>query len=202
MPTIVGALLRSRGDHLVPCKPLRRTVSRHLQIARLEDAAVPLHLVAFDLLAGEEIRLSRGPALEATVAAAAIPGVLPPVPWGDQLLVDGGVVNNTPISHAVELGAERIFVLPASDPDERGLAGGPRGPLDAAMHACRVLVGARLQADLVRYAKDAELIVLRAANTTRVQPNDFDQAELLIAEGLRAARGQLDGLGRRATIAA
>jgi hypothetical protein len=65
-----------------------------------------------------------------------------------------------------------------------------------------VLVGARLQADLVRYAKDAELIVLRAANPTRVQPNDFDQAELLIAEGLRAARGQLDGLGRRATIAA
>jgi NTE family protein len=24
----------------------------------------------------------------------------------------GGVVNNTPISHAVELGAERIYVLP------------------------------------------------------------------------------------------
>ena len=186
----------------MPCEPLRRLVARHLQIARLEDATVPLHLVAFDLLDGSEVRLSHGPALDAILAAAAIPGMLPPVPWGDRLLVDGGVVNNTPISHAIELGAERIFVLPTSDPDERGLAARPRGPLDAAVHACRLLVGARLQADLVRYAGEAELIVLRAANRTRVQPNDFDQAELLIAEGLRAARRQLDALGGRAAIAA
>ena len=109
------------------------------------------------------------------------------MPWGDHLLVDGGVVNNTPISHAIELGAERVFVLPTSDPDERGLADRPRRPLDAAVQACKVLVGARLKADLVRYAAEAELIVLRAPNRTRVQPNDFDQAELLIAR--RAARG-------------
>ena len=201
MPTIVGAL-RRRGDHLVPCEPLRRLVARHLRLQRLEDARVPLHLVALDLLGGDEVRLSQGPALDAVLAAAAIPGLLPPVPWGDRLLVDGGVVNNTPISHAVELGAERIFVLPAGDPDARGLATRPGGPLDAAVHACRLLVGARLQADLVRYAGEAELIVLRAANRTRVQPNDFDQAELLIAEGLRAARRQFDTLGGRAAIAA
>ena len=124
------------------------------------------------------------------------------MPWGDHLLVDGGVVNNTPISHAIELGAERVFVLPASDPDERGLAARPRRPLDAAVQACKVLVGARLKADLVRYAAEAELIVLRAPNRTRVQPNDFDQAELLIADGLRAARRQLDALGERAAAAA
>ncbi len=47
------------------------------------------------------------------LAAAAIPGVLPPVRHGEHLLVDGGVVNNTPISHAIELGAERIYVLPS-----------------------------------------------------------------------------------------
>ena len=201
MTTIFGALT-NRGDHFVPCKPLRRLVAAHLQIARLEDAAIPLHLVAFDLLGGSEVRLSRGSALDAVLAAAAIPGVLPPVPWGDHLLVDGGVVNNTPISHAIELGAERVFVLPTSDPDERGLAGRPRRPLDAAVQACKVLVGARLKADLVRYAAEAELIVLRAPNRTRVQPNDFDQAELLIADGLRAARRQLDALGERAAAAA
>ena len=46
------------------------------------------------------------------------------------------------------------------------------------------------------------LIVLRAPNRARVQPNDFDQAELLIADGLRTARRQLDGLGRRVATAA
>ena len=121
---------------------------------------------------------------------------------GDYLLADGGVVNNTPISHAIELGAERIFVLSASDPNERGLPTRPRGPLDALVQACRVLVGARLEADLMRYADEAELIILSAANRTRVQPNDFDQAELLIAQGLRAARRQLDAGVARAALAA
>jgi NTE family protein len=55
------------------------------------DALIPVHLVAFDLLTGTEVRLSSGPALEAVLAAAAIPGVLPPVRWDDRLLVDGGV---------------------------------------------------------------------------------------------------------------
>jgi hypothetical protein len=61
---------------------------------------------------------------------------------------------------------------------------------------------ARLQADLVRYADDAELIVLPAGNARRVQPTDFEQAELLIAGALRTARRQLEGIGLRNALAA
>jgi NTE family protein len=185
-PTLIGGLAKQR-DHLVPDQPLRRLISRHLQLERLEHASVPLHIVCFDLLSGEEVRLVEGPAIEAVLAAAAIPGVLTPVRWGERLLVDGGVVNNTPVSHAVELGAERIYVLPTVDPTARGLAKPPRGALDAAVNAFTLLVGARLEADLARYAA-AELIVLPAANPGRVQPTDFDQAERLIASALKAAR--------------
>ena len=73
---------------------------------------VPLHVVAVDVVTGQELRLSHGPVLEAVLASAAIPGVLQPVSWEGRALMDGGVANNTPISHAVELGAERIYVLP------------------------------------------------------------------------------------------
>jgi NTE family protein len=96
-----------------------------------------------DLLRGVEVRLSSGPALDAVLAAAAIPGVLPSVRLGDQLLVDGGVVDNTPISHAVELGAERIYVLPTDDPLARSLPTKPRGALDAAVHAFTLLLSAQ-----------------------------------------------------------
>jgi NTE family protein len=201
VPTLIGGLA-NRGDHVVPDGPLRRLAAAHLQLARLEDAAVPVHIVTFDLLSGREVRLSEGLAEDAVLAAAAIPGVLPPVPWDDHLLVDGGVVNNTPISHAVELGAERVFVLLTEDPFDRGLAVRPRGVLDAAMHGIGLLVGARLQADLVRYADAAELIVLPAGNARRVQPTDFEQAELLIAGALRTARRQLEGIGLRNALAA
>jgi predicted acylesterase/phospholipase RssA len=72
--------LAGRRDHLIPDQALRRPAARHLQFARLEQAAIPLHLVAFDLLAGTEVRLSDGPLADAVLAAAAIPGVSPTTP--------------------------------------------------------------------------------------------------------------------------
>jgi NTE family protein len=185
--TLIGGLASQRS-YLVPDSGLRRLAARHLQIERLEDAGVPLHLVAFDLLTGDEVCLSDGPATEAVLAAAAIPGVLPPVHRGDRLLVDGGVVNNTPISHAIELGAERIYVLPTEDPMSRARPLAPRGALDAAVHAFTLLVGSRLEADVARYATAAELIVLPAVNPEHVQPTDFDHSDRLIGGALAATR--------------
>src|SRR3954471_11926700 len=99
-------------DHLVPESGLRRLVQRHVERESLEEMAIPLHVVAVDVVTGEELRLSSGPVLEAVLGSAALPGVLPPVPWEDRMLIDGGVANSTPISHAIELGAERVYVLP------------------------------------------------------------------------------------------
>jgi NTE family protein len=200
-PTLIGGVT-NRSDHLVPDAPLRRVAGRHLELQRLEQAKVPLCLVCFDLLSGQEVRLTDGPAPEAVLAAAAIPGVLPPVRWGERLLVDGGVVNNTPISHAVELGAERIYVLPTEDPAARGLSVPPHGALDVAVHAFTLLVGARLEADLALYADAAELIVLPAANPGHVQPTDFDHADILIGTALHAARTALKGMPVRESLAA
>ncbi|MEA2148167.1 MAG: hypothetical protein QOG59_3754 [Solirubrobacteraceae bacterium] len=187
---VIGALANQR-DHLVPDTGLRRLVARHLQIERLEHASVPLHLVALDLLSGEEVRLSDGSAMDAVLAATAIPGVLPPVRLGDRLLVDGAVVNNTPISHAIELGAERIYVLATDDPAARAVPLTRRGALDAAVHAFTLLAGARMHSDLVRYATAAELIVLPAVNREHIGPTDFDHASRLMAHALAAARTAL-----------
>jgi NTE family protein len=42
---------------------------------------IEFHVVAVDVLTGEELLLSKGPALDAVLASAAIPAVLPPVQW-------------------------------------------------------------------------------------------------------------------------
>src|SRR5436190_5837465 len=99
-------------DHLVPDSGLRHIIDRHIEADCLEDFHIPLHLVAVDVVSGEEMRLSEGPAGDAVMASAAIPGVLEPVEWNGHALMDGGVANNTPISHAVDLGADEIYVLP------------------------------------------------------------------------------------------
>jgi NTE family protein len=61
-------------DYSVSAGSLRRLVLRHLELDRLEDAAVELHVVAADPLSGEEVLLSSGPAVDAILASAAIPG--------------------------------------------------------------------------------------------------------------------------------
>ena len=99
------------------------------------------------------------------------------MPWGDHLLADGGVVNNTPISHAVELGENASSSSPRAIPARAAWLTRPRGPLDALVQACGVLVEARMQAYLVRYANEAELVVLSApvapgcSPTTSIRPS-------------------------------
>jgi NTE family protein len=64
-PVTLLSGLPGRRDHLIPDRALRRLAARHLQSGRLEQAAIPLHLIAFDLLAGTEVRLSDGPLTDA-----------------------------------------------------------------------------------------------------------------------------------------
>jgi NTE family protein len=189
--TIVGGLAGQR-DHLVPPRGLRQIVQRHIEFEDLADACVPLHLVAYDINVGGETVLCEGPAIDAIVAACALPGVFPPVPIGDKLLIDGGVVNNTPICHAVELGAERVYVLPTSNPSSPR-PHSPRTALDAAIYAVSLLVDSRLEADIVRYGNEVELVVLPAVNTQRVQPTDFEHASRLTSEAFTATRELLAG---------
>ena len=189
MSALVGGVC-GRRDHLVPDRELRRLIRRYVQFEDLADAPIPLHLVAFDLIEGRELLLSEGPAVEAILASASIPGIFPPVAIGDQRLIDGGVVNNTPISHAVELGAERIYILPTQGPHSRP-ARVPTCALDAAIQALHLLVGCRVEADVARYAAEAELIMLPAANAGCVQPTSFERSHRLITDAREAARTAL-----------
>ena len=78
-------------DHLVPESGLRRLISRYVECEELEEMRVPLHVIAVDVVTGQERRLSRGRVLDAILASAAVPGVLEPVAWEGRALIDGGV---------------------------------------------------------------------------------------------------------------
>ena len=83
MSALIGGVC-GRRDHFVPDRELRRLIRRHIEFGDLADAAIPLHLVAFDLLGGREVRLSTGSAVDAIAASASIPGIFPPVAIGEQ----------------------------------------------------------------------------------------------------------------------
>jgi NTE family protein len=180
-------------DHLVPDSGLRRLIARHVERERLEELPLPLHVVAVDVITGEELRLSSGSVVDAVMASASIPAVLPPVSWGDRELMDGGVANNTPISHAVELGAEEIYILPTGH--ACALEEPPHGALAMALHALSLLTHRRLIDDVEKHRDDANLVVLPPPCPLAIQPVDFDHAETLIRRGHADACEFLDGGG-------
>jgi NTE family protein len=62
---------------------LRRLIEHNLPYAKLEDAAIPVHVVATNL-GGVQVLLSSGSAVDAILASAAIPVVFPSVQIGDR----------------------------------------------------------------------------------------------------------------------
>lgn len=76
---------------------------------RLEDAAVPLAVVATDIARGERVVLDSGPVVPAVMASACVPGIFQPVEHAGRMLVDGGLVENLPGSAVRDLGARSVI---------------------------------------------------------------------------------------------
>lgn len=170
---------------------LRAVAERRLGDHRLEDGPIPAHVVATDLLSGREVLLSHGPAVDAVLASAAIPGVLPAVRIDGRHLVDGGIANNTPISHAVALGAERVVVLSAGV--SCALAAPPTGAVATALHALTILIQQRLAQDVEHGAGRVELVVVPPLCPLEVSSSNFSRAADLMARGEDHAGRWLDG---------
>jgi NTE family protein len=189
-PTSALRGLRSVGGReqgLVSPVNLARLVRTHLPYRNLEEAPVPVTVVAVDVCTSADVPISRGPAVEAVLASAAIPGVFPPVAIGDRHFMDGGVVDNAPISHAVALGATTVWVLPAGY--ACALPEPPRSAIGMALQGLNVLVQRRLAHDVVVYGDRAEIHVVPPLCPVRVAPTDFSQSAGL-ADAARLATEQ------------
>ncbi len=106
----IGTIART-GTHLHSNEPLRELLRQHLPVSRIEDLAVPFQCVAASVERAGAHWFTRGSVVEAVLASAAIPGLLPPVEIDGEHFFDGGLVNSIPVDRAVALGARTVYVL-------------------------------------------------------------------------------------------
>ena len=66
-------------------------------------------MIATDICTGQRIILKSGSVSQAVMASTCVPGVFVPVEIDGLLLVDGGIVENVPISPLKEMGADVII---------------------------------------------------------------------------------------------
>jgi NTE family protein len=77
----------------------------------IRDARIPLALNGVDLISSAEISLTQGKLLDAVMATIAVPGFFAPVQIGGFSLVDGGTLNNLPISQIHQFDPEVLLAV-------------------------------------------------------------------------------------------
>jgi predicted acylesterase/phospholipase RssA len=77
----------------------------HFGGGEIEDLWVPFYCASSNLTTGSVAIHDRGLLWKALRASASLPGVFPPVVYGDDLHIDGGTLDNLPVSAAREFGA-------------------------------------------------------------------------------------------------
>lgn len=95
---------------------LERMSNEASRTGNFDQLVIPFRAVATDINTGQAAVLKTGNLAIAMRASMSIPGVLRPVKIGDQLLVDGGLVNQVPVDVARDMGADILIVVDVGTP--------------------------------------------------------------------------------------
>lgn len=184
VPRQVVRLLRTR-THFVSPEPLRSLLVQALGAdATFEGLSVPLWVVAASIERAAEHWFGSGPLIDAVLASASPPGVLPPVLIGGEHFIDGGIVNSIPIEAAVRAGAKIVYVLQVGRVEEPLTV--PRQPVATARVAFEIARRHRFAHDVALLPDDVTLHVLPSGG---VAPGD---ARLRSLRNLGGSTGRIE----------
>ena len=147
---------------------LRRLLEANIPYRRFDEAAVPVSVVATSLRTGRDQWFSEGQIIPAVLASAALPAVFPPVDIDGESYVDGGVVDNVPISQALAGDFDRVYVLHVGNfarprPE-------PKRPLDALLQSFSIARNYRFQTETSCPPRGLSSSCYRASTRVRSKP--------------------------------
>ncbi len=180
--TLLGFLWRR--DFLIPHDGIRKLIDDHLPYRNLQDAKLPVHIVTTDIVSGDSVVLSEGPAAAAIIASTAIPGAFAPIRYKDLYLADGAISSNTPIRVAVAKGAQRLIILPTGYACATQKP--PSGAVANALHALTLLIARQLVSELEGLAPGIEYFVVPPLCPLVGSPYDFSRTSDHIERAIRS----------------
>jgi NTE family protein len=188
VPTAVQ--LARRGEAIHGLTALERVVEGFLAVEAFDELTIPFQCVATALEEGREHWFTAGPLRPALVASSAVPAIYPPVEIDGVRYIDGAVVNDIPLSRAVEVGARQIYVLHVGRFDRPRPV--PRRPLDMALQAYWIARRHRFRRDLAAMPDGIGVVVLPTGDPPKLRFNDFTRSEELIEHAYVASGALLD----------
>jgi len=158
-------------------------------ISDFDQLSIPFRAVATDLVTGEEVVISGGSLPDALRASMSVPGAFAPVVLNGRKLVDGGMVNNLPVSVVRDMGADIVIAVDIST------------PLLTEEQLVSVLkVAEQLTGFLTRRNTEEQIAslgpgdILLIPDLEGVSAADFENADEIAKKGLEAAMARREDL--------
>lgn len=164
-----------------------------LNVSGIKDFSklpIPFFCIATDVETGKEVILDTGNLAQAVMASGALPSLFQPVMINDQMLIDGGVVNNYPIDELRAKGVDVIIGIDVQD----GLA--TRKELTSATDVLLQVNNFRTVNDMKIKAKKTDIYI--KPNIKDYTVVSFSEGDKIIKTGIEAALSNSDSLKRLA----
>jgi NTE family protein len=150
------------------------------------DLSIPFAAVAADILTGQLVVLREGSVAWAVRASCALPGIFTPVEEGDQLLVDGGTINNLPVSVVQEMGVDYVIAVDLLPVPQDGHPR-PQNLFEMWSLAFYALLRAT-------HAEGEDADCLITPNVGSYGTFEFSKMEKMLEKGVEAAEAKMDQL--------
>jgi NTE family protein len=168
---------------------------RWLSDKTFDDLAIPLYIVATDLISGEEVVFDHGPVAEAVRASMSVIGILEPAYISGRFLIDGGSVNPVPTQLLADKGISIILasnVIPSLEDriHRRELKREGRLP-----NVVGILMGAMeiMESEIIK-TRMGPVDVLIQPDIARYGTLEYDKVHEIIRRGEEAARQQIPAI--------
>ncbi len=155
-----------------------RTLLRDKDFA---DLLLPLAVVATDLKSGREIVFSQGPVASAVRASISVPGIFAPFEYDGHLLVDGAVVNPTPLNVVRNMGADIVIGVDLTSAGNYAIC----SIFDVIIQTIDIM-----ERELLNYRRDNYHILIQP-QTGHIAPSSFEAMDECVALGEQAARNAM-----------
>ena len=104
---------------LLKGQKLRFQLEKYFGEVDIKDLKMPFATIATDISAGKLYEFFEGDLVTAVTASSSIPVIFPPVEYSGLTLVDGGVINRTPVDTVKKLGADVVVAVDVCDKIEK-----------------------------------------------------------------------------------
>lgn len=166
-------------------KKMLTVIDKMTRQRKIEEAKIPLYIVATDLYKGKEVVIQKGNLAEAVRASTAVPGIFEPFDKDGTLYVDGALVNPIPVDVARKLGADIVIGVDLSHGSNMPVV---ENVFDVVLQSLEVV---QRQLGSQKY-EDADMMVYPAVS--HISQSDFDKASECVLIGELAMRARVEKL--------